>query len=134
MPRPERKPQTARGVVVLSQKLRLLLAGGAAGLTCGLFGAGGGMLLVPLLVHLCHLESRTAFASALSIMLPISVVSLLVYHLSGGLPLRASLPYLAGGALGGLLAGLCYKRIPTRFLHRAMGLLILWGGLRLLWK
>ena len=34
----------------MSQKLRLLLAGGAAGLTCGLFGAGGGMLLVPLLV------------------------------------------------------------------------------------
>ena len=34
----------------------------------------------------------------------------------------------------GILAGIFYKKIPTTLLHRAMGLLILWGGLRLLWN
>ncbi len=116
------------------RKLRLLLTGGAAGLVCGLFGAGGGMVLVPLLIHLCHMESKTAFASALSIMLPISLVSLFVYHLTDGLPLQAALPYLGGGLLGGILAGIFYKKIPTVLLHRAMGLIILWGGFRLIWN
>ena len=115
-------------------RIRLLLTGAAAGLVCGLFGAGGGMVLVPLLVRFCHMESKTAFASALSVMLPVSLVSLAVCGLTGGLPFRASLPYLAGGLAGGILAGIFYKKIPTTLLHRAMGLLILWGGLRLLWK
>ena len=118
----------------MSQKLRLLLAGAAAGSACGFFGSGGGMLLVPLLVRLCRMESRQAFASALSVMLPVSLVSLLVCHLTGGLPFREALPYLLGGAAGGVLAGIFYQKIPTRLLHRAMGLLILWGGLRLLWN
>ena len=118
----------------MPQKLRFVLSGGAAGLVCGLFGAGGGMVLVPLLLRFCKLESRTVFASALSIMLPISLVSLAVCALSGGLPLRESLPYLGGGMAGGVLAGFFYKKIPTALLHRAMGLLILWGGLRLLWR
>lgn len=101
----------------MPQKLRFVLSGGAAGLVCGLFGAGGGMVLVPLLLRFCKLESRTVFASALSIMLPISLVSLAVCALSGGLPLRESLPYLGGGMAGGVLAGIFYKKIPTALLH-----------------
>jgi len=114
--------------------VRLLLTGGAAGLVCGLFGAGGGMVLVPLLIRFCGMESKKAFASALSVMLPISLVTMTVFHFTDGLPFRDSLPYLLGGTVGGILAGIFYKKIPTTLLHRAMGLLILWGGLRLLWK
>ena len=118
----------------MRQTFRLLIAGGAAGRICGLFGAGGGMVLVPLLIHFCHMESKTAFASSLSIMLPISLVTLFSYHLTTGLPLQESVPYLAGGFAGGIAAGIFYKKIPTVLLHRAMGILILWGGIRLLWK
>jgi len=118
----------------MRKQYRLILSGAAAGLVCGVFGAGGGMVLIPMLIHVCGMESRTAFASALSIMLPISLVSLAVCGFTGGLPFHDSLPYLLGGSIGGLLAGLLYKRIPTRFLHRAMGLFILWGGLRLIWN
>ena len=45
-----------------------------------------------------------------------------------------SLPYLLGSALGGSLAGLWGKKIPTRWLHRGLGVLILWGGIRYLWQ
>ena len=92
------------------------------------------MVLVPLLIRVCHLESRTAFASALSVMLPISLVSIAVLWFSGGLHAAGCLPYLGGGLAGGVLAGLLYKKIPTGCLHKAMGILILWGGIRLLWK
>ena len=39
-----------------------------------------------------------------------------------------------GSALGGSLAGLWGKKIPTRWLHRGLGVLILWGGIRYLWQ
>ena len=52
---------------------------------------------------------------------------------TGGLgDVMQALPYLAGGAAGGVIAGLLLKRISAAWLHRALGLLIVWGGLRLL--
>lgn len=113
---------------------KLLLAGAAAGAVCGIFGAGGGMILVPLLIRFCGIEPRKAFATSLAVMLPISAVSLAVLFLREGLALRESLPYAAGGVIGGIAAGFCLQKIPTRVLHRIMGALILWGGVRLLWS
>ena len=52
--------------------------------------------------------------------------------LRGGEFLTAALPYLAGGALGGIAAGLLLRRLSAVWLHRALGALIVWGGLRLL--
>ena len=43
-----------------------------------------------------------------------------------------SVPYLIGGALGGVIAGMLLKRLPTKWLHRILGVFILWGGARLL--
>ena len=41
-------------------------------------------------------------------------------------------PYLLGGAGGGVLAGLWFRKVSARVLHIALGLLILFGGARLL--
>lgn len=107
-------------------------AGTAAGFINGLFGAGGGMILVPLLQRVLHLEDRQCFPTALAIMLPISLVSIWVYGQTGALDWKQALPYLITGLAGGLIGGLLYRKIPTKLLHKALGLLILWGGVRLL--
>lgn len=108
------------------------LFGAAAGVINGLFGAGGGMVLVPLLQRAGRLPDQEAFASSIAIILPLCLVSLLVYGRSGSVPWGPSLPYLAGGLLGGLLGGLIFRRVPPRLLHRVFGAVIVWGGLRLL--
>lgn len=109
-----------------------VLAGGAAGMVTGLFGGGGGMVLVPLLTALTNTEEASIFPTSLSIILPICLVSIAVTAMTASLPWRQSLPYLAGSALGGLAAGLWGRKIPTLWLHRILGLLILWGGIRYL--
>ncbi len=109
-----------------------ILAGGCAGMVNGLFGAGGGMVLVPLLTLLTPIEEDTLFSTSLCVILPISLVSLGYTMLSGPCPWGDALPYLAGSAIGGLLAGKYATRIPTLWLHKALGLLILWGGVRYL--
>ena len=92
------------------------------------------MVLVPLLIRFCGMDTREAFASSLSVMLPICAVCLAAIRLRNGLDLGGSLPYVLGGVGGGILAGLFYRKIPTRLLRKVMGGLILWGGLRILWN
>lgn len=114
------------------KKWGISLAGVCAGAVNGLFGAGGGMVLVPLLTLLTDLGEDEIFPASISIILPVCLVSLTFTALSVGLEWNAALPYLFGSAAGGLLAGLIGHRIPAKWLHRLLGLMILWGGVRYL--
>lgn len=115
----------------MRHKLSLILAGSAAGIVNGLLGAGGGMVLVPLLGRKTGLEEQEIFPASIAIIAPICVASLL-FSGPWQLTFRQTLPYLLGGAVGGIGAGLLGKRIPTIWLHRALGALIIWGGIRYL--
>lgn len=110
----------------------MILSGLGAGTVNGLFGAGGGMVLVPLLNHLTDLEEDEVFPSSISIILPVCLVSLGVSALHAPLPFAQAAPYLSGSAIGGILAGILGKRIPTLWLHRILGAFVLWGGVRYL--
>lgn len=117
-----------------SDKIGLTIAGFAAGAVAGLFGAGGGMVLVPLLTLLTDVEEDSVFPTSLSVMLPICVVSIIVTGCTTGIAWADSVPYLIGSAVGGTAAGMFGRRIPALWLHRLLGLLILWGGYRYLWQ
>ena len=110
----------------------MLLAGALAGAVNGLFGAGGGMVLVPLLTKLTPLEDSRIFPASVSIILPICLVSLAITSFTAHSPWQQAFPYLTGSAAGGILAGIWGKKIPVKWLHRGLGLLILWGGFRYL--
>ena len=113
-------------------KLGIIVAGGCAGLVNGLFGGGGGMVLVPLLCLLTDFQEREIFSSSIAVILPICLISLTATALTGSIPFRSSLPYLIGSSIGGYAAGKFGHYIPTRWLHRSLGILILWGGIRYL--
>ena len=81
----------------------IVLAGACAGAVNGLLGAGGGMLLVPMLTAFTSLREDEIFPSSVAVISPICVVSLLF---AGDIAWAASVPFLLGSAVGGLLAGL----------------------------
>ena len=113
------------------ETLRSALAGAAAGTVNGLFGAGGGMVMVPLLSRNSGFREREVFSCSVLIILPMCLVSLGIG--SGGIvPWKSAWPYLVGGIPGGLLAALVGKRIPLTWLHRFLGGMILYGGLKYL--
>lgn len=115
----------------MKSKIRSMLAGAACGMINGLFGAGGGMVLVPLLGNHTDITPDAVFSSSLAIILPICAVSLVI-RTGGSLPWNAAWPYLLGSVAGGLAAGFLGRRIPTVWLHRLLGILILYGGFRYL--
>ena len=108
------------------------LAGLGAGAVTGLFGAGGGMVLVPLLTALTDMEDSEIFPASITIILPICVTALAVTAATASLDWEIALPYLFGSAAGGFLAGKWGQKIPVKWLHRGLGILILWGGVRYL--
>ena len=113
-----------------NQKLRSSVSGGTAGLINGFFGGGGGMLLVPLLSRWLGLGDRKAFATSVAIILPLCALSSIIYLFRGGLEPSAALPYLLGGAVGGILGGKLFKNINILWLRRGFALLILYAGVR----
>ena len=88
------------------------------------------MVLVPLLRRWCGLDQREAFATSVAVILPLSVASLAVFLLKGGMDWGLAWPYLLGGVAGGLLSGLFFKKVPVVWLRRGFGLLILYGGVK----
>lgn len=106
-----------------------LLAGLCAGIINGLLGGGGGMILVPILSQFAMIDESEVFPSSVAIILPICIVSLLF---STKIPLSEVIPYLAGSFIGGIAAGIVGKKIPVLWLHRGLGALIIYGGIRYL--
>lgn len=88
------------------------------------------MVLIPLLSLAGGLQEEELFPASLSIILPICVTCLVM---TDSFPLQTAVPYLLGSGLGGLLAGRWGQRIPVLWLHRGLGILIMWGGFRYLW-
>ena len=103
----------------MEREKRQYLAGAAAGLVNGLFGGGGGTVLLPVLTR--ELPGRKAFA-----------VSAAAGLLSAPPPLWQAAPCLAGGLLGGVLGGLTFGRVPVGLLRKAAGAFMVYGGVRYL--
>ncbi len=106
------------------------VAGAAGGLANGLFGAGGGLFIVPLFIGWLHMPPKRAFATSVAVVLPLCAVSLGVAWLTGKADFSGALPYLVGGAIGGALAAPVFRKLPVVWLRRLFGALVLWGGIR----
>ena len=113
----------------MNVKWKYRISGAAAGLVSGLFGGGGGTVLVPLLTAWCKMGQKRAMASCVAVILPLCAV---IYLLRSGLHLLTALPYLMGGLAGGLLGGKLFRRVPGPWLRRIFGVFLVYGGVRYL--
>ena len=111
---------------------RQRISGALAGLVNGLFGGGGGMVLVPLLTRWCGIEEKPAFATCVAVIFPFCVLSAIIYWLRGGLDFLTALPYLLGGLAGGWVGGRLMGCISVVWLRRIFAAFLLYGGMRYL--
>ena len=93
--------------------VKYAVTGALSGAANGFFGAGGGLFLVPLLISWCGMEQKRAFATSVAVIFPLCAVSAVIYRLKGGLPIAQAVPYLLGGAAGGVLAGKLFGRVKA---------------------
>lgn len=118
------------------QKSSLLgLCGLAAGVVNGLLGAGSGVLIVFALqaaLRGSEADSRDVFANATAVILPISLVSAVLYFRAGQLPEVEWGRYLLPGVLGGLAGAWLLGKLPARAVKCTFSLVVLLSGMIML--
>lgn len=95
------------------------IIGLVAGFLAGLFGVGGGILIVPCLVLVLGLKQRLAHGTSLAAIVPIAVVGVAGYAASGAVDWVAAVILAAGSALGAILGTHGLERLPQRALRLA---------------
>ena len=113
------------------KKLFYVLAGAITGVVNGLFGGGGGMVLVPALVFLSGTEVKKAHATAVAAILPVCMVRAAVYFFSGQFPLAEGLPTSLGVAAGGIAGALLLGKLKPKKITLIFSLLMLFAGLKI---
>lgn len=93
------------------------VVGGAAGALSGLFGVGGGILIVPGLVLLVRMPQRRAVATSLAAIVPIAVAGAAGYALEGAVDWPAAALLVAGAAAGTFAGTHFLRRLPDRALR-----------------
>ena len=94
----------------------IVLVGVAAGFLSGLFGVGGGILIVPGLVLVAKMDQRIAHGTSLAAVLPISAASLVSYWSHDHVDFRVGLCLAAGALVGAVLGTKLLNILPHRVL------------------
>ena len=112
--------------------VRAAVLGVVAGFLGGLFGVGGGILIVPALVLFMHMDQRLAHGTSLAAVLPIAVASLIGYTLEDKVDWPVGV-LLAIGAVGGAVIGTHILHVlPQRVLGYVFAGFLLLTAARLL--
>lgn len=92
------------------------LIGILAGIVCGLFSTGGGMVLVPAMVYLLKEDDSRARGTTIFCILPMVVTSSFFYYKGNYIDWRVSMLCAIGGAIGGYIGAKLLKRLPKNVL------------------
>jgi uncharacterized membrane protein YfcA len=82
---------------------KVLMIGGLAGFFAGLFGVGGGVILVPLLVSLCGMPIKIAISTSLGVIMFTAIAALSYHSYQGHVVYETGLLFGAGGFVGAKL-------------------------------
>ncbi len=113
------------------QNFYAVLGGLAVGFANGFFGAGGGMLAVPVLTFIMGLEEKKAHATALLIILPLSIISSIIYGKTVSIG-DNFLEILLGVLIGGILGALLLKKLNTASLVVSFYFLMAFAGFQMI--
>ena len=109
-----------------------VLIGLAAGVLSGLFGIGGGLLMVPAMVLLAEYPQKTALGTSLgALLLPVGMLGAYTYWQHGNLVIRTSLLLGVGLFFGAYVGARLAQALPGATLQRMFAVLMLVMAVRL---
>lgn len=108
------------------------LTGVIAGLINGVFGGGGGMIVVPMLIMLLKCDPKKAHATAILIILPLSLVSGLFYALFGNLNFQVFIPVSIGVVVGGAVGALLLSKLSNKWIIIIFSAVMAVAGVKML--
>ncbi len=111
--------------------LKISFLGLFTGLLNGLFGSGGGTLLVPGMIFLLGIEEHKAHATAISIILPLAIMSTFIYFNSGIISFNVTFKVAIGGVIGGYVGAKLLNKIPSNILRKIFAVFMMIAAFRM---
>ena len=108
------------------------LIGFITGAVNGLLGSGGGTVAVPAMVHLLKADEHKAHATAILIILPITVVSVFLYISNSFTDWEITYKVILGGILGGYAGAKILNLCPEGILRKIFGIFMIFAAVRML--
>ena len=105
-----------------------------AGLSSGLFGVGGGIIMVPLFIYLLKLDQKRAHATSLAAVVPIALIGAWGYGTHGNVVLSAAAFVLAGSLIGAMYGARLLQRISLPHIQILFASVLLATSVRLMWS
>ncbi len=109
-----------------------ICTGAISGAVNGIFGGGGGMIVVPMLTKLLRYEEKKAHATAILIILPLSIVSGLLYLVFGNFPLSTGIPVVIGVVVGGVVGALLLSKLSSKWVILIFSIVMAFAGGKML--
>lgn len=114
------------------KNLKMALIGIIAGIICGLFASGGGLILVPAFIYLLGTEDRKARGTAVTCMLPMVITSSIFYYKENYINWNIGIMCALGGIIGGIIGAKLLKIIPTKYVRIAFTVFLLYVSIKML--
>jgi uncharacterized membrane protein YfcA len=111
-----------------------LVVGILAGILAGMFGVGGGFLMVPLYVLWMGLDQRRSHATSLAAVLPIAAAGAIGYSASDYVDWNAAAALLVGSIVGALYGVRLLGKASLKFLQLGFAGLLYLSAMRLIWS
>lgn len=115
------------------QKFYYYILGFFSGILNGLFGSGGGLIIIPMLKRK-GIDTKKAHATSICIILPISIVSIFFYYINDHINILKSISYIPMGLLGAFVGSIIMKKISNDFLKKIFAIIVIFSSIRLLIK
>jgi uncharacterized membrane protein YfcA len=113
--------------------IALVILGVFAGVLSGMFGIGGGVVIVPVLATLLGFELRHAIATSLgALMMPVSILAVIAYYRAGLLQIRIAAFVAVGLLVGGVIGAAIQDALSLDGLEILYGIFLLYNSWRFL--
>jgi uncharacterized membrane protein YfcA len=111
-----------------------VLIGIFTGIVAGMFGIGGGILVVPALTYILGFSQERATGTSLAVLLPpVGILACIQYYRTGNVDLKAALWIALGLVLGAWLGSLGAHKIGEVWLKLSFGIFVVLTGLWIVW-
>lgn len=107
-----------------------IICGVVVGFLNGFFGGGGGMVCVPMLQKFCGYQDKQSHATTLCVILPLSIVSSLVYIYKNDLDFVNLLLVTIGAMLGGILGAKILNKLSVKWVRVIFAIVMFLAGLK----
>ena len=114
------------------KNIKIALIGIVAGLICGFFASGGGLILVPAFVYILNMDDTKARGTAVTCMLPMVVTSSIFYYRENYIKWNIGIMCAVGGVIGGIIGAKLLKKLPKQYLRLMFIVFLLYVSIKML--